>query len=121
MAASPHRTLVALGAALLALLVLALGAVSAWAYQDPGSGDGAGSVTAPGAVASSGGTNWALVVGIIIAAVVAAIVIGLIALRGRGRSQPVVATSSAEAPASLLTASAPHAQDQESEDLPKAA
>jgi len=123
MAASPHRTLVALGAALFALIVLVLGAVPAWAYQDPGSGGGGGGpATAPGTVASSGGTNWALIVGIVLAAVVAAVAIGLIAVRSRRRSQATIAASSADAPAPLLTAaSAQPARDEESHDLPKAA
>jgi hypothetical protein len=121
MAASSHRTLAALGAAVCALIVLALGAVPAWAMRDASSGGRTRSVTAPGAVTSSGGANVALIVGIVVAAIVVALAIGLIAWRGRGRSRMVVAASPAEAPAPVLTEVAQPGQDEESHDLPKAA
>ena len=122
MRTSSRRTLATIGAALLALIVLALGAVTAWARVDPGSGGGYVPVTSgSGTAATSGGTSWVLIVGIIAAAIVVVAALAVLALRTRGRRRPAVSAVSVDAPTPLSTKAAQPAHEDASHDVSKAA
>ena len=109
-----------LAGALTLLASLAVGVTTAWARLDPG-GAGTGSSYRgyhhSAAVASGG--NGALIVGLGIVAVVAAVVFVLIAVRARRR--PAAATSPVDLPERKLAHADQPAEPEQSHQQPKAA